>query len=239
MSRIEAASNAGFNAIECQFPYDYDALEISQSLKKYNLQMVLHNLPAGEWEKGDRGIACDPNRIEEFEQGVIQATTYATILGVNQLNCLAGRLPEGIDAEIAERTFVSNLIFASAQLKSFNIKLLIEPINTYDVPGFFLNTSKYGFELIKRTGSTNIFLQYDAYHMYRMGDPIAETIWNNLARIAHIQIADYPGRGEPGTGKINFHRFLPLLDQINYAGWVGCEYIPSGDTISGFKWMEG
>jgi hydroxypyruvate isomerase len=199
--------------------------------------MVLHNLPAGDWAAGERGIACDPARVTEFRQGVSQALVYAQALGVKQLNCLAGITPTAtIPPILARQTLLDNLRYAADQLKPHGIRLLIEPINTFDIPGFFLCHSHQALALIKDCGSDNLFLQYDIYHMQRMEGELANTIQANLDHISHIQLADNPGRGEPGSGEINYRYLLPLLDKIGYAGWIGCEYLPMAGTLAGLDW---
>ena len=168
LDRFEAAAKAGFQGVEFLFPYAFDAEEIANRLFSSKLNLVLHNLPAGNWEVGERGVACHPERIEEFKNGVETAIQYAKALGVTQLNCLAGIKPEGVSDEVARQTFVNNLRFAADKLKAAGIRLLIEPINTFDIPGFFLSRTKQAIDIIKETGSDNLFLQYDIYHMQRM-----------------------------------------------------------------------
>jgi hydroxypyruvate isomerase len=226
IERFYAAQADGFNAVECQFPYEETGAsldEIVMVLKNLDLPMVLHNLPAGDWAKGDRGIACDPKRVEEFRVGVAKAITYARALSVPHVNCLAGIRPEGIRVEDAQACFEENLSFAAKALKEVDIKLLIEPINTYDVPGFFLSSSAHAIQTMMAVKSNNLYLQYDAYHMHRMGEDILE-IEELMPFIDHIQVADHPGRNEPGTGEIPFADFFMLLDDLAYDGWVGCEY---------------
>jgi hydroxypyruvate isomerase len=238
MDRFEAAARAGFRGVEFLFPYAYPAEQIAEQLKRNRLELVLHNLPAGNWEKGERGIACLPDRIAEFEDGVLQAIRYAKALGVKQLNCLAGIAPQEADRNQASETFVRNLRFAAGRLQAEGIRLLIEPINTFDIPGFFLSCTRQALEIIRRTGSDNIFLQYDIYHMQRMEGELANTIKANLPMIKHVQLADNPGRAEPGTGEINYRYLFSLLDQIGYDGWIGCEYKPRAGTQEGLAWRQ-
>ena len=199
---------------------------------------MLHNLPAGKWEAGERGIACHPDRIGEFQDGVGEALRYAKVLGVRQLNCLAGIVPAGVGQEAARETLVANLRFAAAQLQERNIRLLIEPINHFDIPGFFLTRSGQAMEIIDAVGSDNLYLQYDIYHMQRMEGELAGNIERLLPKIAHVQLADNPGRHEPGTGEINYGFLFALLDRLNYAGWVGCEYKPATTTEAGLSWLH-
>jgi len=224
MDRFEKAAQSGFQAVEFLFPYAFSAQEIKHKLEENNLKLVLHNLPAGDWDAGERGIACLPDRVTEFEAGVTKAIEYAKELGVKQLNCLAGKIPAGADLDLLRKTFVSNLRYASAELKKANIKLLIEPINTFDIPGFYLSKTQQAVEIINEVGSDNLFIQYDIYHAQRMEGELANTMEKNLSKIGHIQLADNPGRNEPGTGEINYDYLFNFIDRIGYQGWIGCEY---------------
>lgn len=236
LDRFKTASDAGFRAVELQFPYAYPAKDIADRLNATQLELVLHNLPAGNWEAGERGIACHPDRVDEFKAGVELALRYAQTLNVRQLNCLSGILPEGVSQAAAHDTLVQNLVFAADKLHAAGIRLMIEPINTYDVPGFFLSTSWQAIDIIKESGSDNLFLQYDLYHMQRMEGELIQTIKTHLALIKHIQLADNPGRGEPGTGEINFRNVFMQLDAMGYEGWIGCEYKPRAGTLAGLVW---
>ena len=236
LDRFAAAANAGFAAVELQFPYEYAADELRARLRASGLALVLHNLPPGDWSKGERGIACHPDRVDEFRAGVERAIEYATALACPRLNCLAGIAPAGVPAEMQRATLVANLRFAAAKLKDAGIRLLIEAINVHDVPGFTLNRSRQALELIDEVGSDNLYFQYDIYHMQRMEGELAHTIRANLAKIAHVQLADNPGRNEPGTGEINYRFLFGWLDAIGYDGWVGCEYRPKTTTEDGLDW---
>ena len=238
MERFEQAAQNGFDAVEFLFPYAFDAQEIKAKLTANRLTLVLHNLPAGDWDAGERGIACHPNRVEEFRAGVPKAIQYATTLGVSQVNCLAGKMPEGVSCEQAHQTLVENLRFAAAELKKAGIRLLIEPINTFDIPGFFLSGTKQALKVIEDVGSDNLFIQYDIYHMQRMEGELCATMQKNLAKIAHLQLADNPGRNEPGTGEINYRFLFEFIDKIGYEGWIGCEYKPAGATEAGLGWRK-
>ena len=238
LDRFGAAAAAGFRAVEFLFPYAFEAKDIAARLQQHGLQLVLHNLPAGNWDAGERGIACHPDRVDEFEKGVLDAVRYAKALGVTQLNCLAGIVPQGVAREAAHAVLVKNLRHAANALKAEGIRLLTEPINTFDIPGFFLNGTKQALEIIEETGSDNLFLQYDIYHMQRMEGELAATIRNNLPVIKHVQLADNPGRFEPGTGEINYRYLFALLDNIGYDGWIGCEYKPRAGTVEGLGWRE-
>ncbi|MEZ5524322.1 MAG: hydroxypyruvate isomerase [Pseudomonadales bacterium] len=238
LDRFEAAAKAGFKGVEYLFPYNREASEIAELLEKNQLTQVLFNLPAGDWRAGDRGTACDPNRINEFREGVDLAIEYAKALDCKQCNALAGLLPEGVSPEQAHETLVANLKYAADRMQTAGVRLLAEAINTKDMPGFFLNTSKQGFDLIKEVNSPNFAFQYDCYHMQIMEGNLAGTIKENLKNIKHIQIADTPGRHEPGTGEIDYKFLLNYLDEIGYEGWVGCEYIPVEFTDDGLGWIE-
>jgi hydroxypyruvate isomerase len=236
IERFEAAARAGFRGVEYLFPYDYPKQQLAEQLKQHDLIQVLHNLPPGDWAAGERGIACHPDRVGEFQDGVGRAIDYASALGCARLNCLAGIVPTGVDADRVRDTFVANLRFAAEKLDAAGIRLMVEPINTYDIPGFYANRSRQTLDLIAAAGHDNIYLQYDIYHMQRMEGELAATIERQLPRIGHLQLADNPGRNEPGTGEINYPFLLDRLDQIGYTGWIGCEYKPRGSTLAGLNW---
>jgi hydroxypyruvate isomerase len=237
LDRFAAAAAAGFRGVEFLFPYALPAGQIAERLAKHRLALVLHNFPPGNWEAGERGIACHPNRVGEFQDGVAKAIAYAKALGAPQLNCLAGIVPQGVTPQAARATFVANLKFAAGALEAEGIRLLIEPINTFDMPGFFLSGTRQAIDIIDETGSANVFLQYDVYHMQRMEGELAHTIKSNLARIRHLQIADNPGRHEPGTGEINYPFLFRHIDHLGYDGWIGCEYKPATSTAAGLSWL--
>ncbi len=238
LDRFKAAAAAGFKGVEYLFPYAYKADALAEQLHTHGLVQVLHNLPAGQWENGERGIACHPDRVGEFQDGVGQAIEYATALGCRQVNCLAGIAPPNTDREAIRATFVDNLRFAAEKLHSAGIRLLIEPVNTFDIPGFYLNRSDQALGLIAEIGSGNIFLQYDIYHAQRMEGELAATIARHLPQIAHLQLADNPGRHEPGTGEINYAWLLRHIDSLGYDGWIGCEYKPAARTQDGLGWIN-
>jgi hydroxypyruvate isomerase len=238
LDRFERAACAGFDRVEFLFPYAFPAAEIKARLDAHGLTLVLHNLPAGNWEGGERGIACLPDRIDEFRDGVGLAITYAQTLGVARVNCLAGKTPLGATDDMLRRTFVSNLRFAAEALGQSGIRLLIEPINPFDVPGFYLNRSAQALSIMDEVGSDNLFLQYDIYHAQRMEGELANTLEKHLSRIGHVQLADNPGRNEPGTGEINYDFLFAHLDRIGYSGSVGCEYKPADTTEAGLAWMQ-
>jgi hydroxypyruvate isomerase len=237
LDRFEAARDAGFTGVEYLFPYGFEKEALAERLQEFGLTQVLHNLPAGDWDKGERGIAVLPGREAEFREGVARAIDYAKALNCRQVNCLVGIAPAGVDAGTLRRTVVENLRYAATQLKQAGVKLLIEPINTYDIPGFYLTTTMQALDLIESVGADNLFVQYDVYHAQRTEGELAKTIEKNLTRIAHIQVADNPGRNEPGTGEINYPWLFRHLDRIGYDGWIGCEYKPAADTRAGLDWI--
>ena len=238
LDRFERAAKAGFKGVEYLFPYGWSKEELRERLSRYHLVQVLHNLPAGNWQAGERGIACLPGREEEFRDGVARAIEYAKALGCRRLNCLAGKIPPGISPEKIRQTLIENLRFAAIALEKEGIELLIEPLNDQDIPGFYLVRTREALQLIQEVNHPNLYLQYDLYHMQIMEGNLIQTIQRNQARIRHIQLADVPGRHEPGTGEINFANLFRFLDEIGYEGWIGCEYIPTGKTEDGLKWIE-
>ena len=237
LDRFQAAAEAGFEGVEYLFPYDFDKADIAARLQQLGLAQVLHNLPAGDWSAGERGIAIFPDRAEEFRAGIDRAIDYAQALDCPQINCLAGIAPGGIDEKTLRATFVENMAYAAAKLGDAGIRLLIEPINTRDIPGFFLTTTGQALDILAAVGSDNLFIQYDIYHMQIMEGDLAPTIEAHLDKIAHIQLADTPGRHEPGTGEINYPFLFDHLDKVGYTGWVGCEYKPAAATLDGLGWF--
>ncbi len=238
MDRFKIAAEAGFTGVEYQRPYEHSKDELKDCLQENNLTAVLHNLPAGNWDGGERGIACLPDRVDEFRQGVDLAIEYARASGCVQFNCLAGIPGSAVSPQQAHDTLVENLKFAAQKMDVAGIKLLIEAINTIDVPGFFLNTTAQSAQILNEVGSSNLYIQYDVYHMQIMEGDLWRTIEAHLDRIAHIQIADNPGRHEPGTGEINYPNLFRFLDKVGYSGWVGAEYHPAAATLDGLGWFR-
>jgi len=236
LERFGAAAKSGFDAVEYLFPYDYDKDLLRARLAEHGLKQVLHNLPAGNWSAGERGVACLPDRIAEFESGVDRAIEYATALGCTRVNCLAGIRPAAVETEVARRTLIRNLQYAAPRLEAAGIALLVEPVSTKEVPGFFLSRTPQALEIITAAGSKNLFLQFDMYHMHLMGEDLAKTIKDHLSSIAHMQLADAPGRHEPGTGQIDYPALFELIDRVGYTGWIGCEYNPLTSTERSLKW---
>jgi hydroxypyruvate isomerase len=237
VERFAAAAKAGFKAVEYMSPYEYGKDELVDQLKRHGLEQILFNLPAGDWAKGERGIACHPDRVGEFQDGIGKAIEYAKALNCRQVNCLAGLCPDAPE-DRQRAAFVANLKFAALKLKEAGVKLLVEPINTIDIPGFYLTGSKQALGIIDEVGSDNLFLQYDVYHMQVMEGDLARTIEKHLRRIAHMQLADNPGRNEPGTGEINYDFLFGHIDRIGYEGWIGCEYKPKAGTANGLGWVQ-
>jgi hydroxypyruvate isomerase len=238
LDRFPAAARAGFQYVEYMSPYEQPAPVLGGLLKENGLRQVLFNLPAGDWAAGDRGIAADPFRVEEFRKGVDRALEYAAALGVERVNCLAGKRLENVSHEEQWRVLGDNLRYAALRLSQQGRTLLVEPINHVDIPGFFLSTSKEGFRLIEEVGAANLQLQYDVYHMQRMEGELTQTIRTHMARIGHIQIADNPGRHQPGTGEINYRFLLGELDRLGYPGYVGLEYVPQPNTVESLAWVR-
>jgi len=238
LDRFGAAARAGFKGVEYLFPYPYPKEQLVEALERHQLVQVLHNLPAGDWAGGERGIAVLPGRVGEFQDGVGTAIEYATALGCKQVNCLVGLAPQGAAPDKVYETLVGNLRFAADKLKQAGIGLLIEPCNTRDIPGFYLNRSRQALEIIADVGSDNLWLQYDIYHMQIMEGDLAPTIQRNLQSIAHMQLADNPGRNEPGTGEINYPFLFQFIDRLGYQGWIGREYKPAGTTNEGLGWIK-
>lgn len=238
LQRFAAAASAGFDAVELQFPYEWPAEALREALQEAGLPLVLHNLPAGDWAAGERGIACLPGREAEFRAGVDRALAYAQALGAPRLNCLAGIAPAGADPALLRATMLGNLRHASARLAEAGLELLLEPINQRDVPGFWLHRSGQALELLDELGAANAKLQYDLYHAQRSEGELVGTLRRHLGRIGHIQIADNPGRHEPGSGEIAFDFIFDELDRLGYAGHVGCEYLPAAGTDAGLGWLR-
>lgn len=236
--RFEAAAQAGFKAVEIQFPYGWSKRQLSEIAQRAGVEVVLINIPAGDSGKGDRGIGCLPSRVAEFREGVEKAIEYSQALGCKQMNCLAGVAPQDADGAKLRETYVSNLRYSAAELARHGMTLLIEPISTQAVPGFYLNRSADALAIVDEVGADNLKLQYDLYHMSIMGDDLAATIEANLARIGHMQFADVPGRHEPGTGEIDFPALFDLVDRLGYRGWMGAEYVPAGKTEESLAWAK-
>lgn len=238
MDRFNKAAKAGFNAVEYMFPYAFGAQNLADALRSHELKQALFNLPAGNWDMGERGIAVLPDRRQEFREGVAKAILYAKALDCSLVNCLVGLKPSGISDSQVRDVLISNLRFAAETLAQENIHLLIESLNTRDIPGFYLSRTTDVLSLIKEINHPNIYYQYDIYHMQVMEGDITTTIRNNVGIIGHIQLADNPGRHEPGTGEINYPNLFRFIDEAGYAGFIGCEYKPLTTTNEGLAWIK-
>lgn len=239
MDRFAAAKRAGFRYVEYQFPYGSgSAAEVAARARDAGVEVVLHNLPAGDAAKGDRGIACLPGRVAEFREGVERAIEYAKAAGCPRLNALAGIAPADAAPELLFETLVENLRYAAGKLAAAGLTLLTEPVNRRTIPDFFLSGSRRGIEVIDAAGAPNLKLQYDIFHMQIVEGDLAKTLERLLPRIGHMQLADVPDRHEPGTGEINFEFLLAHIDRLGYQGWIGCEYVPKADTREGLQWAR-
>ena len=238
LDRFERAAKAGFEGVEFLFPYPFPAAEIKARLDANGLKVVLFNTPAGDWDKGERGLACLPSRVDDFRRGVAQAIEYATALGAPQVHCMAGLAPEGATDADLRRTYVANLQHAAEAFGKAGLKAVIEPINHYDIPRYYLNTSRQGISVMDEVGASNLLLQYDIYHAQRTEGELAGTIERLLPRIGHMQLADNPGRHEPGTGEVNWPFLFAHIDRLGYRGWIGCEYKPAVATETGLDWIR-
>ncbi len=236
--RIDAAAANGFHGVEYMSPYDYDIAEIERRLQAGGLTQVLFNLPVGDFAKGERGFASDPARVEEFRAGVASAVAIAQRLGCKRVNCLAGIAIPGLDPAVARATLVQNLRYAASALDAIGVTLVVEPLNRIETPGFLIGTTAEGLALIAEVGARNFRLQYDVYHAQRAEGNVVATIRAHAAQFGHVQLADSPGRNEPGTGELAYERILPVFEEIGYDGWIGLEYRPSFPVPDTFAWMD-
>ncbi len=237
MERFAAAANAGFKAVEFMFPYEYRVADLKSALVANGLKLVLINTPAGNWAAGERGIAVDPKRRDEYREGVHRALEYAQALGVKQINCLVGKVLPDVPAAAQREALVQNLRYAAETFAKQGARLLIEHLNSRDVAGFTLDTTAKVLDVLDDVGSANAFLQYDVYHAQRMEGELAGVARKNLTRISHIQIADNPGRHQPGTGEINYRWLLAEFLNMGYDGYIGLEYVPTPDSVGSLGWI--
>jgi hydroxypyruvate isomerase len=238
LDRFAAARADGFEGVEYLFPYAFPKEQLAEALARNGLTQVLHNLPPGDWEAGERGLACLPDRAGEFQDAVAKGIDYARALGCGQLNCLSGKTPAGVDPDRIRRTLVDNVRFAAEQCAAAGVRLLVESVNSNDIPGFHLDLVDKAISILEEVGSPNAYLQYDFYHQQRTRGELLATFRQHKARISHIQLADVPGRHEPGTGEINYPFLFEALDREGYEGWIGCEYRPKGETSAGLGWAR-
>ncbi|MBB5319600.1 hydroxypyruvate isomerase [Marinobacter oulmenensis] len=238
LERFGLARAAGFSGVEYLFPYAWPADTLAKELSRHELTQVLFNLPPGDWDAGERGIACLPGREQEFHEGVQQALKYAKALDCRRINCLAGLKPMDVDEPVAWQTLVANVRYAAECLQAEGITLCLEAINSrVDMPGFMLDTSERVMALIRDVDADNVRLQYDLYHMQIMEGDLIRRIEHLLPWIGHIQFADNPGRHEPGTGEINFSNVFGALDRLGYTGWLSAEYHPQQGTGRSLGWL--
>lgn len=238
LERFDAAREAGFRDVEYQYPYDFPADEVAAAARDAGVRVVLHNVPRGNAERGEQGIACLPGREEEFRQDLERAIAYARAAHCSRLHCLAGVAPANASRADLHATYVSNLKYAAGRLRRESMQLLIEPVSERTAANYFLAGSAQAVRVLDEVAADNAFLQYDLFHMQILEGNLAATVERLLPRIGHMQLADVPGRDEPGNGEINFGFLLPYIDRLGYAGWMGCEYNPRGDTVQGLKWAK-
>lgn len=238
MDRFSAAAKAGFTAVEFAFPYGHYVDKLKSELDINRLQMVHFYLPAGNWPAGDRGIAVDSERQEEFAQGVTKAVKYANMLNVKRINCLVGRAVGGSPRIGQYYSLVKNLRYAADRLAEAGCSLLVDPVDAADIPDYLLNTAHQVLQLISDIKRPNVYLQYNMYHAEQLEEELPHVLGNHLERVGHIQIADNPGWHEPGTGRINYRAVFEALDRYGYSGYVGLDYIPSADTWSSLSWVK-
>lgn len=237
LQRFSKARAAGFRYVEFQFPYEFQIDEIKREVQTHNLNVVLFNLPPGDWKQGDRGIAILPDRRQEFREAVEEAIRYATALNCPRLHCLAGILPEEMPAVDAWKVFAENLRHAASKFADYGLTLLIEPINTFDMPGYFLSDLRRAYSMICELKLPNLKIQYDFYHIQRIQGELLTSYKRLQDLIGHVQIADTPGRHQPGTGEINYSNIFRFLEDSGYQGYVGLEYIPAGPSDESFNWL--
>jgi hydroxypyruvate isomerase len=238
LERFGAAAAAGFTGVEFLFPYDFAPAEIVEQLKNHGLSQVLFNLPPGDWAKGDRGMAALPGRENDFLTGLERALEYAVTTECKRLHAMAGNLPAGADRREGTAVYVSNLRRAAERASRYGITLLIEPLNKRDNPGYFLNTTAEAMAILREVGLDNLKLQLDLYHCQITEGDLAMHIRSLAGTYEHVQIAGVPDRHEPDQGEVNYGYLLGLLDEIGYAGWVGCEYRPVAETPAGLAWAQ-
>ncbi|MFC2008479.1 2-oxo-tetronate isomerase [Chloroflexota bacterium] len=237
LDRFEKAAKFGFKGVEFLFPYEWDKEELLERIKKNNLEMVLFDFPPGQWGAGERGLACLPDRVGEFQDGVALAVDYANVLGCGRLTLLAG-IPTVTESDAKKfETLVSNVRFGAEEAGKVGAKLMLEALNSQDVPGFCLSGTRQVLDVLRAANHPNAYMQYDIYHMQIMEGNLTKTISQNLERIGHMQLADVPGRHEPGTGEINYENLFKAIDEMGYKGWIGCEYNPTGATEDSLGWV--
>jgi hydroxypyruvate isomerase len=236
--RFEAAARAGFTAVEFLFPYEFPARDIARWLADNDLENVLFNLPPGDWNAGDRGCASIPGREAEFFASVERALEYADLLGTPRLHALAGRMSADADRRRHREVYVANIKAAAQRMAQEGRTLLIEPINRRDIPGFFLNTQSEAHAIREEVAEASLKVQMDFYHAQIVEGDLAMTFRKYFDGLGHVQIAGVPARSEPDRGEVNYGYLFSLMDELEYAGWVGCEYRPAGRTEDGLGWLN-
>jgi hydroxypyruvate isomerase len=238
LDRFEAAAKAGFKGVEYLFPYEHDPAVIEKALQRHGLEQVLFNAAPGDWGGGERGLGALPGREREFRDALKLALDYARALKCERVHAMAGLTPAGVPAVELESVFVANLHAAAKLFAAHDIALLIEPINTRDIPGYFLTSVEQATRIIGQAASPNLFLQFDIYHRQIMAGDLAEAIRASFPLTRHYQIAGVPGRHEPSVGEINYPYLFDLIDSLGYDGWIGCEYRPKAGTVEGLSWAK-
>lgn len=238
LDRFEAAAKDGFKGVEYLFPYAYDKAELAARLQANGLQQVLFNAPPGDWDKGDKGVACQPGREAEFRDGFARALDYAAALACPRVHVMAGLLPAGVPREAARATYLANLQHAAASAAAQGVDVLIEPINTRDIPGYLLNRQDQAHAIVSAVGADNLKIQMDFYHLQIVEGDITMKYRQYQAEVGHVQIASVPERCEPDSGEVNYPYLFEMLDASGYDAWVGCEYRPRADTSAGLRWLR-
>ena len=238
LERFNLAARAGFKGVEFKDPFAYSRADVVAALRDSGLEAILFNMPAGNWAGGERGIGCLPGREKELRDGVTTTIEYALSLNCKLINCLGGIPPKDADPRLVRKTFVENLRYAAGELKKHDMRLVIEPVNTYDSPGVFLTRTEQAVEIIRDVGADNLGIEYDVYQAQLMEGDLTNTLRRHMPRIWHMQVADVPSRAEPGTGEINYEHVFGVIDRAGYPGWIGCDYRPSTCTLESFRWMR-
>ena len=238
LDRFAAASNDGFRAVEFLFPYEYPAATLAKRLQDNGLKQVLFNMPPGEWGKGERGIAALPGREQEFRAAIGKALEYAAALNCYQVHVMAGLIAPGADRVAMRRTYVENLRYAAGEAAKQRVNVLIEPINTGDIPGFFLNRQDEAHAILSEVGAPNLRVQMDLYHCQIVEGDVTTKIRRYIGKVGHFQIAGVPGRHEPSVGEMNYPYLFSVIDELGYEGWIGCEYRPKVNTTTGLSWIN-
>ncbi|GEN33535.1 hydroxypyruvate isomerase family protein [Aneurinibacillus danicus] len=237
LERFGKARAAGFRYVECQFPYAHSIADLQAQLQEHELELVLFNLPPGDWQRGERGLAIDPKRREDFKESVTTALRYATELGCSRLHCMAGILPDGLEHGEAYAVLHDNVAYAVAEAAQYGITILIEPINQIDMPGYYMSSLTLAERFIREFDSPHVRLQFDFYHIQRMQGELLNSYSKVAPLVEHVQIADHPGRHQPGTGEIDYVKIFEMLEATGYNGFIGCEYTPFGDTDDSLHWL--